>query len=214
MSKALTAAMLAASVVCADTAYAESFSLPAAITTRGIFTCSGINAACAGEGTNSLVIGTGSDTVRLSFTGVTLDLIITNRAQKITLGTFTVDGREGFTFPERRNPNLPIVNFLFTLEHTEPFNRERERFWRFGPGGRDEIPFMVGQGGSSVTLPPGFGYSRIAYDYDLRPFAIPNNGAIDLNADVGVIPEPATMVLVGGGLAGLVAGRRRRRPAA
>ena len=217
MSKALTAVMLAASVVYADTAYADSFSVQAAITTRGFFTCSGIDAACAGEGTDTLTIGTGSDTVTLSFSGVTTDLTITNRARPVTLGTFTVDGRDGFTYPERTNPNLPIVNFMFTLEHTEPFSRERERYWRFGPGGREEIPFMIGMGYTWLTVAgqPGFGnYSRIVYDYDLRPFAIPNNGSIDLTADVGVVPEPATMLLVAGGLAGVAARRRRRVHAA
>jgi len=48
--------------------------------------------------------------------------------------------------------------------------------------------------------------------YSISPVLpdINGSGTTNLVADAGVVPEPATMLLVGGGIAGLFARRRKR----
>jgi hypothetical protein len=49
----------------------------------------------------------------------------------------------------------------------------------------------------------------IVYTVRPFPFSLPGHGSLNLVADVGVVPEPGTMLLVGSGIAALIGARRR-----
>jgi hypothetical protein len=189
-----------------------SVAFDTALMTSGVFRCQG-PIACSGSGTNSVTFGSGSKQATITFNGVTTALQVTNRAQPVTLGTFTVVSTPGFTFPARGNVNLPLLHFGLIFEHTSPTPGISRRGWTFGPGGRDQLPVLIGMSSVGLPLdvnPPGVGYSAFVYTVRPFPFSIPANGSLDLVANVGVVPEPATMLLVGSGIAGLLAARRRR----
>jgi hypothetical protein len=196
----------------AEVARAEPFSLHTAFSTQGTFTClRGL--ACSGSGTNSVVLGSGSNTATLTFNGVNTTFEATNVAQPVLLGQFTSTGSEGFTFPTRTNPNIPILLFSFQMIHTAPESDTMGRGWYFGPGGESDLPFMMGTPYLALNLgiprPPGANYSQIVYSISPVLPDINGSGTTNLVANAGVVPEPATMLLVGGGIAGLFARRRK-----
>jgi hypothetical protein len=211
---ALTACVTLACLLPAELARADPFTLSLTINTQGRFGCRGDVAGCSASG-NSVVLGTGSNTATLTFTGVDSTFDVTNVSRRVFLGRFTSTGSEGFTFPTRTNPNVPILQFNFQLTHTSPFDDTNIKPWNFGPGGGTTLRFMIGHTASGIFIPPsisaGSGYDMIVYSYlPGGPPSLNGVGSTDLFADVGVIPEPATMILVGAGLAGVVARRRKR----
>jgi len=181
-----------------------------ALKTSGVFRCQG-SIVCSGSGTNSVTLGSGDRQATITFDGVTTALQVTNRAQPVALGTFDVVSTPGFTFPERGNRNLPVLHFGLVFEHTSPTPAIGRIGWTFGAGGRPELPIL--RGISTVGLPLD-GYSAFVYTVRPFPFRIPATGSLNLGADVGVVPEPGTMLLVGSGIAALVGARRRRGSAA
>jgi hypothetical protein len=215
MKSAFIACVAAASVLSAEVARADSFSLAAAFSTSGVFRCFGRELACSGSGTDTLTLGSGSNTATLTFEGVDRAITVTNRATPVVLGQFVVDGPDDFTFPSRLNDNPPIIGFTLSFSHTTPVLDTNLHALTFGPGGGTQLRFLQGRSHTSfplagVDLGPGFNYRSIVYSFHLNPFFIAGNGATDFTADVGVVPEPATIFLVGAGLAGALARRRRK----
>jgi hypothetical protein len=206
--------VFSAALLSADLAGADSFALNAAFTTDGVFTCAP-SVACSGSGTNTVTLGSGPNTSTVTFNGVDTTVAIGNAAAPVTLGQFQGSSGPGFTFPTRTNPNVPILRFVFTIHHSSPLDDTNHVRWSFGPGGRTDLPLLMGPGYTSFPIPltsrsPGHNYNAFVYTFAPFPFRIPGNGVTTLSANVGVVPEPATMFLVGGGLLGAVALRRRR----
>lgn len=140
-------------------------------------------------------------------------LQVKNVDTPVALGTFHIDSTPGFTFPPRGNPNLPVLHFGLVFEHTSPTAGIGRIGWTFGPGGGSLLPILTGISHVGMPLdvnPPDIGYAAIVYTVRPFPFSIPGSGTLDLAADVGVVPEPGTMLLVGSGIAGLIGARRRR----
>jgi PEP-CTERM motif-containing protein len=184
-----------------------------ALTTSGVFRCQG-TIACSGSGTNSITLGSGDNQATITFTGVTRTFQVTNVAQRITVGTFDVTSTPGFTYPERGNPNLPVLRFGLIYEHTMPTPGHGTASWTFGPGGGSMLPILTGIAYVGLPLdvnPPNVGYAGFVYTVRPFPFSLPGSGSLDLAADVGVVPEPGTILLVGSGIAGVIGARRRRR---
>jgi hypothetical protein len=211
----MTAALALGVMLSAEVANADPFSLSGTLSTRGIFTCAGFGGlACTGSGTDTLVLGSGTNVATLTFEGIERDITVTNRAQLVTLGTFVVTGPEDFTFPTRVNDNLAIIRFDLTMDQTlQEFDSNTRRL-SFGPGGGHVVKFLAGSTRSSFPLSggfgPGFNYSRVVYSFNATGFTIRGNGATDFTADVGVVPEPGTIALVASGLAGAFIRRRRK----
>ena len=225
MARRIAAGCVLLALACSAELKAEPFTIlpngqvafDTALITNGAFRCEGF-IVCSGSGTNSVTLGSGDKQATITFNGVSSAFQVTNRAQPVSLGTFDVVSTPGFTFPERGNRNLPVLGFGLAFEHTSPTPAMGRIGWTFGPGGRPELPILSGGSWFFLPLdvnPPNVGYSGFVYTLRPFPFSLPGHGSLDLVANVGVVPEPGTMLLVGSGIAGLIGARRRlaaRRP--
>lgn len=186
----------------------------AVYSTQGVFTCGSV-LPCSGSGTNTITLGSGSSEVTISFTGVSAAATVGNVAVSVPLGSFnTVADDPAFTFPSHPNPNVSVLAFTLMMTQTSPAAGAGSRFMTFGPGGGSElsvleapVSFFAFPTGSN---PPGFSYTLIVYSLSPFPFSLRANDVTLLAAEAGVIPEPATLALVGSGLGLIVAARRRR----
>jgi hypothetical protein len=108
-----------------------------------------------------------------------------------------------------------VLRFDFSLTQSSPVERTRTMLWFFGPGGNTVLPLLIGGSYTSFATPPGSSHRLVVYSFWTSPagFRLPSNGVLDIGADVGAVPEPATLLLVGAGLAGAFARRGRRRRA-
>ncbi len=178
------------------------------LTTSGTFNCFNI-VGCSASG-STVTIGTGANVVTLTFAGVDTTFPVMNTAVPLNLGTFTSTATGG-QFPTGINPNIPFVKLSLQLMQDAPSVDTAGLGLSFGPGGGTQLGFM--QGNTYMTLSPGGfvppGYNLLVYTLSPDVFYIPLNGSVGLTANVGPVPEPGTMVLVGSGL--LLAWRARRR---
>jgi hypothetical protein len=222
MNPPLATSLVLVLLLVATSARADTFTiqpdgsvlLETSLMTRGVFTC--MLSQCSGSGTNSVTLGTGASTATITFTGLDTSIDVTNRASRVSLGTFEGSAMPGFTFPERRNENNPVLSFHVFVTQGAPIADTTRKGWPFGPGGGVVLPVLGGTSHFSLPIPEndsGFGYTAVVYTVRPFPFAIPSEGSLNLTADVGLVPEPATLILFSSGLAGVAMARRRKRAA-
>lgn len=184
------------------------------ITTSGSFSCRAIT-GCSGEGTNALTITSGAGTATLTFHGLTSTFDVTNARTPtpFTVGELELNASEGFIFPTHSaNPRLPMLRFALRFTQSEPVAAASTKHWQFGPGGRESLTLQMGRGYMTLPIgPSSYSYGAMVYDFEPFPFTVVPGTTTPLNATVGAVPEPGTMILLGSGLAGVVMARRRRR---
>jgi PEP-CTERM motif len=182
------------------------------IETQGVFRCPRAFSGCSGSGTNSVTLGTGSNRATITFTGLTQRVDIANFVTPVTLGMFETSGPATFTFPERSNVNNPVLVFSLIVTESSPTQATARHGWSFGPGGGTELRVLSGTDNFGLPIGPNpFGYDAFVFSSRPFPFSLPGHGTRALVADVGAVPEPGTLLLVGSGLAGAALARRRQR---
>jgi hypothetical protein len=111
------------------------------------------------------------------------------------------------------NPNNPVLLFQLSMEQSSPVGATGLFPATFGPGGGTDLPLLLSRSNylafPTGQNPPGFQYNHLVYTLSPFPLSIRGQGLTDLTADVGAVPEPATLVFVGTGLLLGAAGRRR-----
>ena len=182
------------------------FAFNVSFTTQGTFTCS----LCTGSGTNSIVFGSGADTLTLTFVGVDTTLVVGGQAVPATVGQIqVVSSGAGFVFPSSTQPLL-LLNVA--INQTSPTVGSVNRPFISGFGGDTSltlVPFLgIDRAFSVGSIPPQFGFTHIVFTSS--NFTIPNtSGVVDLNVQVVAVPEPVSLLLLGSGVGMLTVLRRR-----
>jgi len=211
MSFRNTLCLLACVFLPAQNARADAVSFPTTFTTSGSFSCQkGI--VCTFGPDSVTIASPEGGTATITFTGVTTMFDATNHVQPVPFGEFALTADEGFTFPTfPTNPSRAIVGVAVTLAQTAPAVSSGAHAWFFGPGGSESIGLQIGRAGFARSLGANStGYHFIVYTVRPFPFTLNPNSSTKLIANAGVIPEPASLFLVGSGIAGFVVRRRRR----
>lgn len=221
MRSPILLALIVSSILSAGVANAEPFTiLPdgsvvfnTVLTSSATFTCLS-TVPCTGSGTNSVTIGSGASTATLTFTGVSTSFQTANISKTVSVGSVESAASDGFIFPTRTNPRLPILRFDLTMTHTSPVAATRRKGITFR-GGRPDLPMLQANNSSVVfpigPQPPGAHYAAIVYSFSPWPIVIGQNRTTNLTTKVGAVPEPSTLILLGSGLAWGAYARRRRR---
>lgn len=176
-------------------------------TTSGTFNCT----LCTGSGTNSVVFGSGANTLTLTFTGVNTTILVSGQSMPVTVGQFeVVTSGSGFVFPTPSNPNFFLVTLNLGISTTSPT-----------VGGTGITLFAFG-GGTSLNFHPlntnwasvPIGPNPASFTFIVFTFpdvTVPNtDGTVPIVADVSAVPEPASVLLLSSGLGLMLSFAKRR----
>lgn len=207
----------------AQPSYSTSYSVTAGFQCHP-FALSYQSGSCTSDG-KTLSITNGGQTVSFSFTPISSTLVATPIGKTIELGTLfsTVTGDGSFAYPQNL-PGQPPFQFLLSFVMSIPEGGQKGgagyALFKNSPFSSTTLDMdLYSGGGPSGGLPSSWdtpipGY-RLALDHAVaNPSSLALGGSIVFTTQVGLMPEPSTLMLTGSGLLGVIILVLRKRRSA
>lgn len=190
-------------------------------TSTGFFSCNQYfvtRGACRVNG-SSVTLTNGGNSLTLTYHGFNQAVVASNQPTRTSIGQITksYSGSGPFIFPATYSPNAYYLRFWINVQTVAPLAAMGTWFGGYTMHQNTLYPINCCDGAPAtftlpVTSPPSPAtYSGLAFYRFSNPSFVFDDEPMYFDASVSVTPEPATLVLVATGVAGMLGVARRRR---